>query len=218
MCKTIAELKTIHWKIEDMVGHLIINRPPSNRMDKMFFGELKDLVETVISVSKIEGLIVYGAGRHFSSGADLDELTAGLEKDTSSLFENNLTFLSLFALPFPVVAAISGVCLGSGLELALFAHFRICTENSMLGLPESTFGLIPGIGGVSRLHSLAGHARATELICSGMNILPKEALEYGIIDKIVPKKHHIDFSVNFVKKINRKFHADRIHYLVAACL
>jgi enoyl-CoA hydratase/carnithine racemase len=115
------------------------------------------------------------------------------------LLNNNLHAFSFFEqCTVPVVAAIRGVCLGSGLELALFCHARVCGAGAVLGLPESTFGLMPGCGGVYKMNSLAGRARTMELILSGASFSAEEALAWKIVDLIVPKKEVIARAIEVI--------------------
>lgn len=152
------------------------------------------------------GIVVYGAGRHFSSGADLDDLTAALTDchgEGPSLLRDNLAAFSFFErCPVPVVAAIRGVCLGSALELALFCHARVCGEGSVLALPESTFGLMPGCGGISKMLSLAGRARTMELVLSGGTFTAEEALAWKLVDVIVPKKEVVARSIALIEQLS----------------
>ena len=165
-------------------------------MNRLFFEELKDIIYNEIPVADIRALILCANGRHFSSGADLDEMMQNITDDRSFsmeneypafLEENNTTFIALSHLKIPVIAALKGICIGSAFELALFCHLRICAENTYMGLPESGFNLMPGCGGIFKLTEIAGKAKAMELILSGKNISATEAKELNIVQKIVPK-------------------------------
>jgi enoyl-CoA hydratase len=90
------------------------------------------------------------------------------------------------ALPFPVVAAVNGVALGGGLELALACDLVVASDRARLGLPETSLGLIPGFGGTQRLAQRVGLARARELIYLGSVIPADEALRIGLVDRVVP--------------------------------
>ncbi|MBP7735847.1 MAG: enoyl-CoA hydratase/isomerase family protein [Spirochaetes bacterium] len=175
---------------------------------------MRRLTEEVIPLSDVTGIVIYGEGRHFSSGADLDDLISAikghgksdLDQDRSSILSDNLRSFTFFEnLTIPVVAAIRGVCLGSALELALFCHCRICGNGSVLGLPESTFGLIPGCGGISNMASLAGLPRTMELVLSGSSFTSEEAHQWKIVDKIVPKKDVVTAAINFIKFIPGRY-------------
>ncbi len=129
--------KTISWEIVKNVGHLVLNQPPANELTIDFFLEFNDLVLNIIPVSNLKAVLIYGQGRHFSSGANLDELTTGINENIKTDEKGNITaypefvqqnlngFLALDQLKIPVIAAIQGVCLGAAFELAMFCHFRI---------------------------------------------------------------------------------------------
>lgn len=189
--------KTLIWKVEDGIGHLVLNQPPANAMTGRFFEELHLVTHGILPHTGIRALVVYGNGRHFSSGADLQQLRdsireamKGNPKDTTpDVFRRNTdSFSRLEQLPVPAFAAIRGICFGSALELALVCRYRICAEGAVLGFPESSFGLMPGCGGTVRLPAITGRSKAVELILGGRNFSAEEALEWGIVHKIVPGK------------------------------
>jgi len=165
--------------------------------------------------------VISGRGRHFSAGADLDQLlslvkhesqkdSGGETVDLPSFLEKNYkTFLSLEALNIPVIAAIRGVCLGSGFELALFCHFRFCGDDALFALPESTYNLIPGIGGTSRLSLLTGKSKALELVLHGNTFPAEDALGYHLVDKIFPKKQVVDMAIGFAKNIAASYKKEK---------
>jgi len=102
-------------------------------------------------------------------------------------------------LSLPVISAIRGICLGSALELALFSHFRFCGEEAIFGLPESTFNLIPGIGGIQRFVSLAGKAQALDYILTGRTFDAPTALNLGVVDMILPRKELLTRAEEFAQ-------------------
>ena len=172
---------------------LLLSDPPRNEMNATFFRQLARSVIQVRATPAPSGLVVRGAGRHFSSGADLEELGRRLavEPDLEVgrfLADNIRTFQSLAGLPFPTVAAVGGCCLGSGLELALACRQRLAADNAVFSLPEAQYGLMPGCGGTVRLARLLGRGRAIKLILSGRNIMAPEALELGLVSAVLPRR------------------------------
>lgn len=202
--------QTISWHIDDGIAQLVLNQPPTNKMNKIFFEELKTLYHELITNTDLKAIIISGKGRHFSAGADLDEMLQRIlaehndHKPPEFLLNNSAIFNFFENLSIPVIAAISGVCIGSGLELALSCHFRFCEEGALLALPESTFNLMPGCGGTQLLTRLAGFSKAVEIILEGRNLSPEEALSLGIIDKITPRKQVVQIATNFAKEITEK--------------
>jgi len=208
----ITSYKTLQWIVENKTGHLIPDQPPANAMTAAFFAELNDLRINKISGSVVKAIIIYGRRRHFSSGAALDELYDMVKKETivnskgtiihyPDSMKNNLDVLQFFnKLNIPVIAAISGVCLGSGLELASHCHFRISAPNAVLGLPESSYNLIPGLGGVQQLLANGtSKMNAMDIIFKGNSFSAIEGLNIGIIDRIVPKNKLIEAAILLAK-------------------
>lgn len=191
--------KTLKWRIEDGIGYLVLSQPPANAMTLDFFGELDDLTKKVKTILYLKGIIISGQGRHFSSGADLNELTDSISEKSKvnnngkivqypEFMRRNLTSLNFFNnLKIPVIASIKGVCIGSAFELALFSHFRLCSGNAVLGFPESTYDLMPGLGGIQLLLEHIAKARAMDMVFRGATFKAEEAMKTGIIDRIFPK-------------------------------
>jgi len=192
MKEVIATKKTA-WEVRDDIGYLTFTNTPENRMDSVFFKELHNITTNVISKSNISAIIISGTGRHFSSGADLEDLLQTIENEkggtgTLALLSNYHSFKYLSDLNIPVIAAIKGVCIGSALELAMHCHFRLCSQDVIFGLPESGFGLIPGVGGIPKLLKLSGKAKTIELVLKGNTFNASDALKWNIVDAIYPKK------------------------------
>ena len=177
-------------EVDGGLGHLIIDDPPGNEMGPDLFVELARLCEEELPGLDVRGLVVEGRGRHFSSGARIPDLVQllGGEKGEEMVAENHASFGALAELPYPTVAAIRGCCFGVGLELALTCRTRIAAERAVFALPEAEFGLIPGCGGTARLQRLVGPSRAVDLILSGRTLGAEEALEIGLVDRVVPKR------------------------------
>jgi enoyl-CoA hydratase len=161
-------------------------------MGQEFFRTLAALVGTLKHLT-VRGLVVHGAGRHFSSGADVNALKAGLAGAQPDLAKPALlaatsSFQTIADLPYPTVAAVGGCCLGSGLELALACRWRVAAANAIFALPETSFGLMPGCGGTVRLPPLIGRGRAVELLLSGRFVEAEEAREIGLVDAVVDRR------------------------------
>jgi enoyl-CoA hydratase len=192
-------LKTLEWNIEDGIGCLVLNQPPANAMTLLFFEELDALTKKIKNIRSLNGIIIRGQGRHFSSGADLKELTESINNTIESIpeksmipipgfMQRNLENFKFFNdLRIPVIAVINGVCIGSAFELALFCHFRLCANNAIIGLPESTFGLMPGLGGIQKLVENTNKATALEMVFRGFAFKANEALDKGVVDSVFPK-------------------------------
>jgi methylglutaconyl-CoA hydratase len=147
------------------------------------FGQLK---QPLLNDRTLRAIVITGAGdKAFCAGADLKErinMNDAEVRELLSAYEAELGWLD--TSPLPVVAAINGVALGGGLELALLCDLRIASPTAVLGLPETGLGIIPGAGGTQRLTRLIGPARAKELILLGQSISAEAALATGLIHRV----------------------------------
>jgi enoyl-CoA hydratase/carnithine racemase len=167
---------------------LRLQRLPVNAYDYGFLRELSSALDDVRGEDDVRGLVVTSAiDGCFSAGADLDAFAAATPRGRAmTCLLAQETFDKLERLPFRVVAAITGTCLGGGLELALACHRRIAAVGTYrLGLPEITAGLLPGSGGTQRLPRLIGLSAALDLITTGRLLTPEEAMRAGILDGLV---------------------------------
>ncbi len=189
----VIVIKKIGWEVRDGIGYITFTDTPENRMDSLFFKELQTITTEIIPKSSISAIIISSDGRHFSSGADLEDLLLSIKNEkgetgSQALLSNYHSFKYLSELNIPVIAAIRGVCIGSALELALHCHFRLCSQDAILGLPESSFGLIPGVGGTPKLLDIAGKAKTIELVLKGSTFNASDALKWNIADGVYSKK------------------------------
>jgi enoyl-CoA hydratase/carnithine racemase len=210
--------KVLNWHINERIGYLEINNPPSNPMDSLFFEEFYWWRTEIVENADIDSVIMHGKGRHFSSGAVLNDLLGiintsyehgkDIKKISEFLNKNSQIFYSLKELKIPVIAAVRGVCIGSAFELALCADYIVCGEKAVLGLPETSFDIMPGCTGTYVLPKVAGKALAMELILTGKTFFPDEALELKLIQKVVPTKQVLDSATNIAKSLALRFIED----------
>ena len=203
------EFKTIIYEESEGIACICINMPPANKMVSQFLTEISQVINEYVLPTKASGIIICGSGRHFSSGADIGELLDFISAHTTVdkgavirypdwYVDCKESLKKLFHMKIPVVSAIGGFCIGSGLELALSSHIRICETSARLGLPEGTFGLLPGINGILRLSEEAGLFHAYEMIIKGNLIDSEEAERLGVVDLLVPKKNSLDCAKKFI--------------------
>jgi len=184
-----VEYKNLLTKKGDGIGWITINRPDKlNALNIETVLELRSAFLEFQEDPEVRVVILTGSGeKAFIAGADISQFL-GLDEarakdyarrgqDVTALIENSKK---------PVIAAINGYALGGGTEFALACHIRIASENAKLGQPEVKLGLIPGYGGTQRLARLVGKGKALELILSGRTIDAKEALEIGLVNRVVP--------------------------------
>ncbi len=136
-------------------------------------------------------VLVRGAGRVFSAGIDLEQFLTPSEGLCENLFPFTARYQAIFnkieRCSLPVICVMQGYCLGMALELALACDFRIAAERTKLGLPEARLGIIPDVGGTTRLIKLIGPARAKDLILTGRNIDLAQASAWGLVNAVFPK-------------------------------
>jgi enoyl-CoA hydratase/carnithine racemase len=173
----------------DAVRHVVLNRPDKrNAMSQALLVELRDALGEAAGDPTVHCVILRGAGRVFSAGVDLNELAA-FAGDPSVLRPFRGVFLDCANLceqmPKPVVCQIHHTCVGGALEVALGCDLRIASEGSQFGLPEVRFGIIPDVGGSSRLPAVVGLGRAKELILTAGMIDASEAHRIGLVNRLV---------------------------------
>ena len=177
----------VRLEVEDGVGTIRIDRPKMNALDKQVQEEIRAAALEATDRDDVRAVVVYGGERVFAAGADIKEMadmSYGDMVKRSGALQSALTAVA--RIPKPVVAAVTGYALGGGCELALCADVRIAADNATLGQPEILLGIIPGAGGTQRLTRLVGPSKAKELIFTGRFVKAQEALEIGLVDRLVP--------------------------------
>lgn len=162
------------------IAILSLEHPPVNGLDLATRTQLLQALISALGARDVEGIILWGGPRLFCAGADIEEFALGLDGPTFAEPSLPSLIAALDAATKPIVAAIAGVCLGGGLELALACHVRLCEASAKFGLPEVKLGLLPGAGGTQRLPRLIGVEAALKLILSGEIIAADRAVELGI--------------------------------------
>jgi enoyl-CoA hydratase/carnithine racemase len=178
--------------LEERRGHvalLTLNRPEvMNSFNFAMLRALKERMEALHFDPQVRVVAVTGAGvKAFCAGADLKERTTYTEEQVREFIftiRNLFTFIEF--LNKPVIAAVNGVALGGGTELALACDIRIVSETASMGLTETRLAIIPGAGGTQRLPRLIGKGKAKELIFTGRRVDASEALQIGMANKVCP--------------------------------
>ncbi|MFQ6371770.1 fatty acid oxidation complex subunit alpha FadJ [Shewanella sp. YIC-542] len=174
-----------------------------NTLRAEFVPQMTELLTQIRNDNSIKGLVlISGKADSFVAGADIAMLDACDTQDKACELSaaGHQVFGALENLEIPVVAAIHGACLGGGLELALACHKRVCSDNAktLLGLPEVQLGLLPGSGGTQRLPRLVGIAKALDMMLTGKQLRPKQALKMGLVDDVVPQTILLEAAIKLV--------------------
>lgn len=188
----MADKQFVRYTIEDRIATVVIDHPPVNAFNRQTIGELDETIDELLANPTVKVIILTGGGQlAFVAGADIGEINQFVQSgDTAGaramIEKGQQVFLKIERSPKPVIAAINGVCLGGGLELAMSCHIRIAGDRVRLGQPEINLGIIPGWGGTQRLARLLSKGKAIEMILTGDPITAQEAKALGLVNIVVP--------------------------------
>ena len=181
---------------EGNVAVLTLNAPPVNALSHALRTEMVKAIEAAEADAQVRAIVLLGAGRGFSGGADITEFTKPPLKPTLHDVLDTIENASK-----PVVVGLHGMTLGGGLETALACHYRVAVPPAKMGLPEVKLGLLPGGGGTQRLPRLVGVEAALDMITSGVPISAKTAHAQGLIDAVVNESDLRGGAVAFAKTV-----------------
>jgi enoyl-CoA hydratase/carnithine racemase len=188
----MADRQFVRYTVEDRIAVVVIDHAPVNAFNKQTVGELSDTIDELLADANVKVIILTGGGQlAFVAGADIGEINdlikSGDMAGARAMIEKGQeTFNKIEQAQKPIIAAINGVCLGGGLELAMACHIRIAGDRVRLGQPEINLGIIPGWGGTQRLARLLGKGKAIEMILTGDPITAQEAKALGLVNLVVP--------------------------------
>ena len=186
------------------IGIVTVNRPESlNAMNRDVVIEFISKIEGLLSDGDIRVIIITGSGeKAFIAGADI-KLMQKMNKSEAYEFANlgHKLANTIENSDKPVIAAVNGFALGGGSEIALACHIRVASDNAVFAQPEVKIGLLPGWGGTQRLPRIIGKGLANELIITGRNVDAQEALEIGLVNRVVSKEELINTCVDIAQLI-----------------
>jgi len=193
--------------LSDGIYTITINRPDKlNALNQEVLRSLNQELDTIYADNNIKSVIITGSGpKAFVAGADISEFNQLDEAQSREMAKAGQDlFFRIERSPKPIVACVNGFALGGGCELAMSCHFRIASPNAQFGQPEVNLGIIPGYGGTQRLVQLIGKGRALELIMSGNLIDANTALQYGLVNYIVPQAEILDKAFSLLAAAHTK--------------
>ena len=180
----MLKLKNIKYEIhDDGIAFINLNNNPVNSLNIETIEDLYKVINDIKKNKKCRLVIFRSLQKHFSAGADLKERKKMTSNETTEFLKKvNKLFNQIEDLPVPTIASIHGAALGGGLELALCCDFRIASEDSMLGLPETSLGIIPGAGGIFRLSKIIGLSKSKYWVFTAQKFSSESAYNDGVID------------------------------------
>jgi enoyl-CoA hydratase len=186
---------------EGKVGIVQINRPQAmNALNSQTMSELIEALQSFDADPGIGCIVVTGNEQAFAAGADIKQLAEASVLDTL-----NSPFVGywdrLRVIHKPIVAAVSGWCLGGGCELAMACDMIVAAESARFGQPEITVGVIPGAGGTQRLTRAVGKALAMEMVLNNRHLTAEEARHYGLVNRVVPVERYLGEAIRLAAEI-----------------
>lgn len=185
----------------ERVGLIRLNRPKAlNALNSTLVLEVMDALAAFDKDSGIGAMVITGNQRAFAAGADIQEMS---EASAIDMYQRD--FISRFdrirAINKPVIAAVSGWCLGGGNELAMSCDMIIASETARFGQPEINLGVIPGAGGTQRLTKAVGKAIAMEMILNNRTLTAEEAAQFGLVNRVVPVESYLEQALALATEI-----------------
>ncbi len=193
--------ENILTETRDRVGLVRLNRPKAlNALSHALLTELMDALAAFDSDPAIGAIVLTGDERLFAAGADIKEMASAspvemLKSDRTAIFER------IMQVKKPLIAAVSGWCLGGGNELALACDMVVASETAKFGQPEINIGVIPGAGGTQRLARLVGKAIAMEMVLNNRTLSAEEALHFGLVNRVVPRERYLEEALALAAEI-----------------
>ena len=189
---------------EEPIAVVRLNRPAQlNALSNQLMAELVGVLEALDSDEAIRAIVLAGDERAFAAGADIEELRQ--TKPLDLYFGTRLErWDAIRKIRTPIVAAVSGYCLGGGCELAMACDLIVASESAQFGQPEVNLGLLPGAGGTQRLVRAVGKAKAMDVILTGRFIDAREAESAGLVARVVPKEAWLEEAKRAARQIAEK--------------
>ncbi|SDH17045.1 enoyl-CoA hydratase [Alteribacillus persepolensis] len=198
--------ETIICEVENNVAVVTIDRPPVNPLNGQVFQELADVMDELDRNDNVRAIVITGSGeKAFVAGADINEMASldvvGINKSNQ---QSRSAYSKIENVNKPVIAAINGLALGGGLELALVCDLRICSEKAKFAFPEVGLGIIPGGGGTQRLQRIVGQGVAKELLYFGDMFDAQRAEELQLVNKVVESEKVVEEAKKWAEKLTEQ--------------
>lgn len=197
----MSEQELVLTEIRGKVGLITLNRPDAyNALNQELLSRLMESLAEMDQNDEIGAIVITGNDKSFAAGADISSMAeASVEEIKNSSFIP--TFHLIQDIKKPIIAAVSGYCLGGGLELAMSCDMIISSKKTKFGQPEINLGIIPGAGGTQRLTLAVGKVIAMEMILNNRVLKADEALERGLINAVYPVENYLNQSLSLAQEI-----------------
>jgi len=188
-------------ELRERVALLRLNRPEAmNALNTPLMIELMDKLEQLDADDDVGVFVLTGDARAFAAGADIKEMAES--SSVELLLKGHISpFDRIRKISKPIIAAVSGWCLGGGNELAMSCDMIVASETARFGQPEINLGVMPGAGGTQRLTRAVGKALAMEMVLNNRTLTAEEALRRGLVNKVVPVERHLDEALELAAEI-----------------
>ena len=195
------ELILINKAYEEHIALIQLNRPKElNALNLQVMGEIRDALKMLDEDDDVRVIIITGNERAFAAGADIKQM-AGKGAIDMLKIDQFSTWDQIRKTKKPIIAAVSGFALGGGCELVMTCDMVVASETAQFGQPEIKIGVMPGAGGTQRLPRAVGKVKAMEMVLTGNFISAKDALQAGLINKVVPQDVYLSEAVRMAKDI-----------------
>lgn len=195
------EFIKVNPSYEKYIALIELNRPKElNALNLQLMGELRDALKDLDNDPEVRVIILTGNEKAFAAGADIKQMAGKSAIDMLEIDQFS-TWDQIKKTKKPLIAAVSGFALGGGCELAMTCDMIIASESAKFGQPEIKIGTMPGAGGTQRLTRAVGKAKAMELVLTGRFISGEEAMQYGLVNKVVPVEMYMHEATQLAKEI-----------------
>ncbi|MES2621725.1 MAG: enoyl-CoA hydratase-related protein [Bacteroidota bacterium] len=200
----MPEFIKINPEYEKFVALIELNRPKElNALNRQLMLEIRDALRVLDEDDNVRVIILTGGERVFAAGADIKQMANATAIDMLNIDQFS-TWDQIKKTRKPIIAAVSGFALGGGCELAMTCDMIVASETAKFGQPEIKIGTMPGAGGTQRLTRAVGKVRAMELVLTGKFITAEEALQFGLVNRIVPVELLLAETLKLAKEIARQ--------------
>ena len=183
------------------VGLITLNRPKAlNALNTQLMSEVAEALDAFDRDENIGAMVITGNEKAFAAGADIKEMVGKSALDMSQA-DHVAVYGRIRTIRKPVIAAVSGWALGGGCEVALACDMIVASDSAKFGLPEVTIGVIPGAGGTQRLVRMVGKALAMEMILNDRKLSAQEALQHGLVNRVVPVSDYLNEALKLADEI-----------------